>query len=100
MVKVCHMREAGIKPKLRRFALRRDRVVEMSDHVSGQRERGTIIKAWIKAGRRFQGRIRRDDWVGQAKALASGEETDFSQRAKKAISIRNNILRPGEVSYG
>ncbi|MEM8655914.1 MAG: NADH-quinone oxidoreductase subunit E [Pseudomonadota bacterium] len=32
---------------------------------------------------RFKGRVSRDDWVTQAKALASGEETDFSQRAKK-----------------
>ncbi|MEL6465345.1 MAG: NADH-quinone oxidoreductase subunit E [Pseudomonadota bacterium] len=32
---------------------------------------------------RFKGRVSRDDWVTQAKALAAGEETEFSQRAKK-----------------
>lgn len=29
---------------------------------------------------RFQGRIRRDDWVGQAKLLAAGDETGFTER--------------------
>ena len=29
---------------------------------------------------RFQGRIRRDDWVTQAKLLASGDETGFSDK--------------------
>lgn len=31
----------------------------------------------------FKGRVSRDGWVGQARKLASGEETDFSTRAKK-----------------
>ncbi|MBS8226534.1 NADH-quinone oxidoreductase subunit E [Vannielia litorea] len=31
----------------------------------------------------FRGRVRRDDWVGQAKTLASGGETEFSGRVKK-----------------
>ncbi|MEM9576070.1 MAG: NADH-quinone oxidoreductase subunit NuoE [Pseudomonadota bacterium] len=31
----------------------------------------------------FKGRVSRDDWVSQAKALASGETTEFSQRAEK-----------------
>jgi NADH-quinone oxidoreductase subunit E len=31
----------------------------------------------------FKGRVSRDDWVSQAKALAAGEATEFSQRAKK-----------------
>ncbi|MEL7092233.1 MAG: NADH-quinone oxidoreductase subunit NuoE [Pseudomonadota bacterium] len=35
---------------------------------------------------RFKGRISRDDWVTQAKALAAGEETEFSQRAKKGAT--------------
>ncbi|MCP3972193.1 MAG: NADH-quinone oxidoreductase subunit NuoE [Rhodobacteraceae bacterium] len=30
----------------------------------------------------FKGRVSRDDWVAQAKLLASGQETDFSKRAK------------------
>ncbi|MBX7482439.1 hypothetical protein [Qipengyuania qiaonensis] len=32
---------------------------------------------------RFQGRIRRDDWVGQAKLLAAGDETGFTDRYGK-----------------
>ncbi|WP_299140554.1 NADH-quinone oxidoreductase subunit E [uncultured Tateyamaria sp.] len=32
---------------------------------------------------RFKGRVSRDNWVTQAKALADGAETEFSQRAKK-----------------
>jgi NADH-quinone oxidoreductase subunit E len=31
---------------------------------------------------KFKGRASRDDWVGQAKTLASGDETEFSKRAK------------------
>lgn len=31
----------------------------------------------------FKGRVSRDDWVGQAQALASGAETEFSRRAKE-----------------
>jgi NADH-quinone oxidoreductase subunit E len=31
----------------------------------------------------FKGRVSRDNWVPQAAALAAGEETEFSQRAKK-----------------
>ena len=30
----------------------------------------------------FPGRIEREDWVNQAKALAAGEATEFSKRAK------------------
>ncbi|MEO1780040.1 MAG: NADH-quinone oxidoreductase subunit NuoE [Pseudomonadota bacterium] len=40
--------------------------------------------AWVDdnlAG--FKGRASRDNWITQAQALASGEETEFSQRAKK-----------------
>ena len=32
----------------------------------------------------FKGRASRDEWVSQASALASGQETDFSKRAKKS----------------
>lgn len=31
----------------------------------------------------FKGRVSRDNWVTQAQALARGEDTEFSQRAKK-----------------
>jgi NADH-quinone oxidoreductase subunit E len=40
--------------------------------------------AWVDANLEgFKGRASRDDWAGQAKALASGGETEFSKRAKK-----------------
>ncbi|HCC26103.1 MAG TPA: hypothetical protein DEP97_02785, partial [Erythrobacter sp.] len=32
---------------------------------------------------RFQGRIRRDDWVGQAAMLAAGDEAGFADRFGK-----------------
>ncbi|GGA04555.1 MAG: endonuclease [Rhodobacteraceae bacterium] len=37
--------------------------------------------AWMDANLQgFRGRVSRDDWVGQAKILAAGSETEFSQR--------------------
>ncbi|WP_299687199.1 NADH-quinone oxidoreductase subunit NuoE [uncultured Tateyamaria sp.] len=40
--------------------------------------------AWVDQNLEgFKGRATRDDWVRQAQALASGEGTEFSQRAKK-----------------
>ena len=32
---------------------------------------------------RFEGRIRRDDWVGQARLLAAGDESGFASRYGK-----------------
>ncbi|MDX5369017.1 MAG: NADH-quinone oxidoreductase subunit E, partial [Alphaproteobacteria bacterium] len=32
---------------------------------------------------KFKGRIERDDWIGQAKVLAEGGETEFSKRVEK-----------------
>ncbi len=37
---------------------------------------------WVDVRLKFKGRITRDNWVDQAKALAAGEETDFSKRVK------------------
>ena len=40
--------------------------------------------AWVDQNLEgFKGRVSRDDWVPQAAALARGEATEFSQRAKK-----------------
>ncbi|TKZ21726.1 NADH-quinone oxidoreductase subunit E [Shimia litoralis] len=39
--------------------------------------------AWVDSRLSFKGRIERDGWVDQAKALASGEETEFSKRVAK-----------------
>jgi predicted flap endonuclease-1-like 5' DNA nuclease len=35
---------------------------------------------WIDANVAFPGRVKRENWVEQAKALAKGEETEFSKR--------------------
>jgi|GEM_PF-1770258 len=37
---------------------------------------------WVDENLSFKGRAMRDDWVGQAKVLAKGEETEFSKRYK------------------
>ena len=40
--------------------------------------------AWVDANLTgFKGRVSRDNWVEQAKTLASGDETEFSSRVKK-----------------
>lgn len=39
--------------------------------------------AWVDARLTFKGRIERDNWVDQAKTLASGGETEFSARVGK-----------------
>jgi len=38
---------------------------------------------WVGGYLAFPGRIDREDWVGQAKVLASGAETEFSRRVDK-----------------
>lgn len=35
---------------------------------------------WVNSHLSFSGRIQREDWINQAKALAAGEETEFSKR--------------------
>jgi len=39
--------------------------------------------AWADKALAFPGRAKRDDWVGQAKLLAKGKETEFSKRVDK-----------------
>jgi len=39
--------------------------------------------AWADSQLAFPGRAKRDDWVGQAKLLAEGKETEFSKRVDK-----------------
>jgi NADH-quinone oxidoreductase subunit E len=40
--------------------------------------------AWVDQNLEgFKGRVSRDNWVEQAKTLASGGETEFSARVKK-----------------
>ncbi|WP_319530097.1 hypothetical protein [uncultured Cohaesibacter sp.] len=38
---------------------------------------------WVSTFLSFKGRIDREDWIEQAKLLASGEETEFSKRVDK-----------------
>lgn len=38
---------------------------------------------------RFEGRIRRDDWVGQARLLAAGDDDAFSDRYGKLAGVGN-----------
>ena len=39
--------------------------------------------AWVDAQTAFPGRVQRENWVDQAKALSVGEETEFSKRVDK-----------------
>lgn len=38
---------------------------------------------WIENYLSFRGRIKKEDWIGQAKLLAAGNATEFSERVKK-----------------
>ncbi|MCU4181958.1 hypothetical protein [Bosea sp. BH3] len=40
---------------------------------------------WVGGYLAFSGRIEREDWVGQAKVLATGAETEFATRAKAGL---------------
>ncbi len=40
---------------------------------------------WVGSYLAFPGRIEREDWVGQAKTLATGGETEFAMRAKAGL---------------
>ncbi|WP_187428670.1 hypothetical protein ROLI_012310 [Roseobacter fucihabitans] len=40
--------------------------------------------AWVDERLRFKGRIERDDWIGQAKTLAAGGDTEFSKKKRKS----------------
>ncbi|MFK7879163.1 hypothetical protein [Roseobacter sp.] len=51
------------------------------DQVAGLKQKDI---AWVDERLRFKGRIERDDWVGQAKILAEGGETEFSIKKRKS----------------
>ncbi|CAN1512871.1 hypothetical protein MCEMSEM23_00841 [Rhabdaerophilaceae bacterium] len=40
---------------------------------------------WVGSYLSFSGRIEREDWVGQAKVLAAGQDTEFSKRVDKGL---------------
>ncbi len=55
---------------------------------------------WVGSYLAFPGRIEREDWVGQAKLLAAGAETEFSKRVDKgevASSRDDGSLGAGNV---
>lgn len=41
--------------------------------------------AWVGSYLAFPGRIEREDWVGQARRLAAGEEAEFARRARAGL---------------
>lgn len=51
------------------------------DQVAGLKKKDI---AWVDERLRFKGRIERDDWIGQAKILAKGGETEFSKKKRKS----------------
>ncbi|WP_299404104.1 hypothetical protein [uncultured Roseobacter sp.] len=51
------------------------------DQVAGLKKKDI---AWVDERLRFKGRIERDDWVGQAKTLAKGGETEASKKKRKS----------------
>lgn len=66
----------GIGPKLEMLC--HSLGVYHFDQIAGW---GAQEVAWMDANLKgFRGRVSRDDWVGQAKILAAGGETEFSQR--------------------
>jgi predicted flap endonuclease-1-like 5' DNA nuclease len=56
---------------------------------------------WVGGYLAFPGRIEREDWVGQARALASGAETAFARRTKSgtvASSRDDGLFGQGNVA--
>ncbi|WP_425070425.1 hypothetical protein [Sagittula sp. S175] len=69
----------GIGPKLERLC--HSLGVYHFDQIAGWSDQEV---AWVNANLGgFKGRVTRDNWVEQAKILASGGETEFSQRVEK-----------------
>lgn len=67
----------GVGPKLE--GTLNDLGIYHYDQVAALRKKE---REWLDDRLKFKGRIDRDDWVGQAKKLAKGEQTEFSKRAK------------------
>lgn len=69
----------GVGPKLE--AMLHDMGFYHFDQIAGWSAQEV---AWVDANLTgFKGRVSRDNWVEQAKVLASGEETEFSKRVDK-----------------
>lgn len=52
-------------------------------HFSQIRDWSASEARWVGTFLSFSGRIEREDWMGQAKVLAAGGETDFAKRVDK-----------------
>ena len=50
------------------------------DQIAGWRKQEV---EWVDSRLKFKGRIERDEWIKQAKTLAKGGKTAFSEKAKK-----------------
>lgn len=68
---------SGVGPKLQQTL--NELGIYRFDQVAGWRKKEI---EWVDARLRFKGRIKRDDWMSQAKILAKGGETEFSKRKK------------------
>ncbi|SDU12262.1 NADH-quinone oxidoreductase subunit NuoE [Stappia sp. ES.058] len=68
----------GVGPKIE--GTLNDLGVYHFDQIAGWDEAN---KAWVDTRLKFKGRIDREDWIGQAKQLADGGETEFSSRVEK-----------------
>ncbi len=69
----------GVGPKLE--SLLHDLGIYHFDQIAGW---SPAEVAWMDANLKgFRGRVSRDDWIGQAKILAAGGETEFSTRVDK-----------------
>ena len=65
------------------------------------------IAAWTEADIKqaetyleFDGRIAREDWVGQAKQLAAGQSTEFSQRVESGEVPSSHKTAPAKATRG
>ena len=65
----------GIGPKIE--ATLHELGVYHFDQIAGWTEAN---KAWVESSLNFKGRIDREEWISQAKTLATGGETEFSKR--------------------
>ncbi|WP_439528689.1 NADH-quinone oxidoreductase subunit E [Pannonibacter sp.] len=65
----------GIGPKIE--ATLHEIGVHHFDQIAGWTDAN---KAWVESRLSFKGRVDREDWIAQAKTLATGGETEFSKR--------------------
>ncbi len=69
-------RISGVGPKIE--GMLNQRGIYHYDQIAGW---SAAEIAWMDGDLKFKGRIEREDWIGQAKILATGGDTDFSRRS-------------------